>query len=137
MRASSVIKATILTIHPNAFIDSLFSLQRLATMNVNKKETIQLTCLGIGMVSGLVLLGSLGVKGKPNTTNTITGLIGWVSLACVLFMEVVTLMRNNDLHLEDIQSGLVQWEGLGPRLQSDRKFNSGALSEEMTLGGLL
>jgi len=108
--------------------------EHLASLDVKKKELVQIVLLAAGGVSALSLLSSLGVASAPQETNKIIGLVGFASLAGVLFIEATTLLKNNDIHLQHLSSGV---QPNLARIQSDRRLSSGTLSEGVSLGGLV
>ena len=69
---------------------------RLASFDLNKKETVQLGAVVIVMACSLMLLSNLGVAEVQNSTSLWVGMVGSISFAFVFIIETTHLLRKLD-----------------------------------------
>jgi len=66
--------------------------ERLASLNLTKKETLQFGCFAITSICALGLFSSL-VAAQPNDTNLIVGMIGVISMLVAFIVEFTVLVQ--------------------------------------------
>jgi len=133
--------------------ESSMTKERLAEFDMKKREQLQFALNGMTGLCSLRLLSELGVAGPESNFVMNVGLVGGACAAVVFIVEVRVLLKS---HLESIKSGYressISGDSLAPTSLRDnlgeakkkgkvvtdsRRFSSGGLQEEMTLGGML
>jgi len=81
-------------------LETALTKDRLATMDVTKKEMFQMFALGLAGSRALSLLSSLGGASKPQVVYDALGLVGGINLVGIFLVETKTLLRTLDNHRE-------------------------------------
>ena len=85
----------------------------------------------------MVLLSSLGLASEPSSMNNKIGMFGAICMWFVLGIESSHILKRNDVRIERLSSGLAEPSRGVARWRCDRRLSSGALGENITLGGLI
>jgi len=108
--------------------------EKVASFDLNGKETVQAACFSFTGVSALFLLSSLGIPGEPNQWNFWVGTIGALVLLLAAGIEMKEITRTK---VEEIDATVERHLNALNKLGESRRFSGGQLSEGMAMGGLL
>jgi len=114
--------------------------ERIATLNLNMKETLQMAFTVSMSICGIILFSSLGVPGKGTAVDSLAGQIGTFLVSAVFILEAMTILKTDDTRESSLasRSGLELRGNLDQALSySSRQFSSKNLTETSTFASFI